>query len=301
MRNTKKVKNNRKKVKNNRKKKKSIKKNHKKIVTSKKAGAISMDCSRFENDSLGIYNIKYNRRDKTDHLYYIDVELYKFDANGNPKLKSTLPGVPMEMAQWLFTDDKINNFNSVFNREDTPMDCVINAIQLIGILNEKEANLLRLSCASKLGMDLETLIKLFTYTVHHVDGNEYFNHIPGVDYSNYYLCDFAKVYPVSCYAEWSMEISTYLKPGHIMFAGWQQINAAHVFCFAKTLDGIVYYLDPQVSDYPLPCGSYGGKCEEYIWNGHTPDRMYFILYTSVTPIPEIHKKGLLEGLGFKLS
>ena len=55
MRNTKKLKNNR--------KKKSIKNNRKKIVTNKKAGAISgADCSTYENDSIGIYNLKYNKK-----------------------------------------------------------------------------------------------------------------------------------------------------------------------------------------------------------------------------------------------
>ena len=284
MKNTKKI---------NIKNKKTQRKNKK-----KSAGAITNDCSKDEGSYTDMHNLKYSRRPKDikDSIYFLDIL--------NNKTQMEYRSIEMEMSQWKFSDEQIRKFNSVLNRSETPMDCVINAGQLIGILTDRESNLLRLSCASKNGISAESIIRIFTYVTRHVDGNYKGNE--EVEYSNSYIFDFNPGYSASCIEQWFKEIEKQLKNGHIMFAGWKDdtLSQGHVFCFAKTLDGRIYLLDPQQNNVPISCrkGSNGKlKCADYIIRGQTAYRMYYILYSSTQHIPKNMEKDLLEGLGFEIS
>ena len=60
-----------------------------------------------------------------------------------------------------FTNAQLSKFESVIQQQLSPNDCAINAMQLIGILDYVSANILRISCVGKSGMQKSEIEGIF--------------------------------------------------------------------------------------------------------------------------------------------
>jgi hypothetical protein len=63
-----------------------------------------------------------------------------------------------KLSIFKISDENINSFQRFIN---APMDCVINALQLIGLLDSLTSNIFRISCVGKQGFELIQIEKLF--------------------------------------------------------------------------------------------------------------------------------------------
>jgi len=138
------------------------------------------------------------------------------------------------LSQFRITDDNIKKFNRQFQ---VPMDCFINAMELMDVLDTKSANIMRISTLGKTGFTKEQIEIIFMYTF----GNNF---------------DFKKT---NRFDEWSKWISLYLQPGHIVFAGYTN----HVFLIGRLLDNTILYIDPQI---PTLCNLDDPACQQYVEN-----------------------------------
>jgi hypothetical protein len=122
-----------------------------------------------------------------------------------------------ELSQFRITDENLLNFNRVF---DVPMDCFINALQLMGVFNPLTANIMRVSTLGVTGFTKPQIEIIFSFTFGH----------------NF---DFK---PTKSYHEWAQWINRYLQPNHVVFAGYTE----HVFIIGRMANGTLVYIDPQV-------------------------------------------------------
>ncbi len=125
----------------------------------------------------------------------------------------------------------------------SPMDCFINALQLLGVINNISANIMRISAAGKSGFSQEEIEKIFILLTGH-------NH------------DF-KATPSS--QEFSKWISIHLPPGNVVFAGYEG-QSKHVYLIGRTIDGQIAYIDPQLGTI---CDLASEDCQRHISNNHT--------------------------------
>ncbi len=186
------------------------------------------------------------------------------------------------LTSFAFTQEYISNFQSYISSTLTPMDCFINACQLIGVLDTLNANILRISCAGSQGFTLDSMEKIFTLksaslspgTVKYFNFTDFNKLGGGIDL-------FAKI------------LNNNLQPNHAAFCGWAQSSGAHVFIIAKDNSGNLVYLDPQQTGSPCALTN-NQDCVNLLENGKTPDRRYFILYNTETSVPI----NIIKDLGF---
>jgi hypothetical protein len=82
--------------------------------------------------------------------------------------RNEVPGVPDAtiIAQFAMNDQTVASYNSVCHLKT---DCGINVFQLLGLIDAKTANLMRITDAGEKGMTLEQIEKIFTlYTGHNM-------------------------------------------------------------------------------------------------------------------------------------
>lgn len=152
----------------------------------------------------------------------------------------------------------------------SPKDCVINALQLIGMLDIYTANLLRITLVGQLGIDQSQIEKIFIL---------------------YYGYSF-KFDPISSFQDVSNTISC-LQVGHVAFAGYQDVNGAkHVYLIGRKTDGNFYYIDPQINQI---CNLADPQCLQYIAN----KQFYFLLKNNQTKLTdaEFRSKGFVNVAG----
>jgi hypothetical protein len=142
------------------------------------------------------------------------------------------------------------------------MDCVINALQLIGILDTFSGNILRISCVGSTGFEKDQIEKLFILYV-------------GLNFEFKATNDFDDLLNT---------IDTQLLPGYVVFAGY----TGHVFIIGRYLNGKLVYIDPQINTI---CDII--TCQDILKKG---GKEYFILFNSKENLTNPQ----LEYLGFTL-
>lgn len=138
------------------------------------------------------------------------------------------------------TNEQIISFNRGIQ---SPMDCFINVMQLLGIVNNLTANIMRISAAGKTGFFQEEIEKIFIMLTGH-------NH------------DFKSTPNSQEFSKW---IATYLPPGNVVFAGHEG-QSKHVYLIGRTTDGHILYIDPQLGTI---CDLSLEECQTFISNNHT--------------------------------
>lgn len=143
-----------------------------------------------------------------------------------------------------------------FTREvHSPMDCFINALQLLGVINSVTANIMRISTAGKSGFQLEEIEKIFVLLT---GFNHSFRAIPNP-------ADFSRI------------IAENLPPGHAVFAGHEG-QSKHVYLIGRTDDKRLIYIDPQLGTL---CDLASDDCFKLI-SGNTLFRILFHSTTKLT-------------------
>ena len=138
------------------------------------------------------------------------------------------------------TNEQIISFNRGIQ---SPMDCFINLMQLLGIINNLTANIMRISTAGKTGFFQEEIEKIFIMLTGH-------NH------------DFKSTPNSQEFSKW---ITTYLPPGNVVFAGYEG-QSKHVYLIGRTVEGKIAYIDPQLGTI---CDLASEECQRHISNNHT--------------------------------
>jgi len=153
------------------------------------------------------------------------------------------------LALFPVTDVNINNFKRHFL---SPKDCVINALQIIGIIEEIPANLMRISSIGYTGFTKEQIEIMFIY----LTGR---NH------------DFVET---TNREAWTDVITRLLPPGNVVFAGYE----GHVFLIGKDLENKIMYIDPQTN--PPLCYTHIVDCPINKIISSNPDIKLYLLRRS---------------------
>lgn len=161
------------------------------------------------------------------------------------------------------TNEQIVSFNRGIQ---SPMDCFINALQLLGIINNLTANIMRLSSVGRVGFTQEEIEKIFILITGH-------NH------------DF-KATPSS--HEFSKWISTFLPPGNVVFAGHEG-QSKHVYLIGRATDGRIVYIDPQLGSI---CDLSLEECQKYI----STNKLFRLMFNSSSKLTSDQ----LRTLGFSV-
>lgn len=184
--------------------------------------------------------------------------------------KGGLP--PHCTGEYMLTQFRINDAQIQSFRRNvlSPKDCVINAMQIIGMLDIYTANLMRITLVGQHGIDQSQIEKIFIL---------------------YYGYTF-KFDPITSFQDVSNTISC-LQVGHVAFAGYQDVNGAkHVFLIGRKTDGHFYYIDPQINKI---CNLADPQCLQYIAN----KQFYFLLKNNHTKLTddEFRSKGFVNVVG----
>jgi len=135
----------------------------------------------------------------------------------NVRIKNSFPECNI-LSQFKISDENIMNFKRYLK---SPMDCVINALQLMGVLDTISSNMLRISCVGTSGFEKEQIEKIFIL-------------YGGVNFEFKSTKDFN---------EFASIIENQLLPGNVVFAGY----TGHVFIIGRYLNGQLVYIDPQLN------------------------------------------------------
>jgi hypothetical protein len=152
------------------------------------------------------------------------------------------------VSEFKISDENLMKF---FKLVDKPNDCVINALQIIGILDRLNADLMRVAVGD-IGL-IDTQIKDIFKVV-----------VPSKQWR------FLRYTNVKDLAEFT---SLYMKPGHVIFCGYEEHKINHVFLVGKTMSGNVLYIDPQEK---VVC-DLDAQCRRFIEN----KKAYYILQNSL--------------------
>jgi hypothetical protein len=129
----------------------------------------------------------------------------------------------LQVSNFPISDQNILDFRRISSRKHT--DCVISALQIIGILDFFSANILRITkIASGAGIDENEIELIFSLRT-----NKRFLFIP-----------------TSNITEFSQYIKTHILPSNIAFCGVTRSNGIkHVFLIGKDSNGNIIKIDPQ--------------------------------------------------------
>jgi hypothetical protein len=153
------------------------------------------------------------------------------------------------LSQFTISDNNLSSFERIFS---SPMDCFINALQIIGIFDSRTANTLRITTkARENGFTIEEIELIFLFNTKH-------------------NCKFMST---SNWEEFKHMINQNLQPGKVTFAGYP----GHVFLIGRHNNGVVLYIDPQVSAY---CNLDSPECTFLISN----QPMWYLLFNAPTPL-----------------
>jgi hypothetical protein len=158
------------------------------------------------------------------------------------------------------TNEQIASFS---RNIQSPMDCFINALQLLGVINNVTANIMRISSAGRNGFSQEEIEKIFILLTGH-------NH------------DFKAAPSSADFARW---ISMYLPPGNVVFAGHEG-QSNHVYLIGRTVDGRISYIDPQLGTI---CDLSSQECQKLISN----NALFRLMFNSTSKLTsdQLHTLG----------
>jgi hypothetical protein len=147
-------------------------------------------------------------------------------------------------AQFRLTDDSIQKFRRWIKK---PNDCVVNAMELLGVIDNTHADIIRIVIQDK-PLEKSQIREIFSY----VQPRHVWRMTPFKD--------------INLLKTFTRDI---LQPGYASFMAYSG-NPGHVFIIAKNLKGEVMYVDPQVN---VICNLDDPRCYQYIANKES----YFIL------------------------
>jgi hypothetical protein len=190
-----------------------------------------------------------NRRNKRNKSNKITPFLFKnLKFKGGFREEQGFPACNM-LTLITISDEQINNFQRDIT---SPMDCFINALQLVGVLDTRTANLMRISSLGKTGFKKEEIEMIFIYII----GKNF---------------DFKATHN---YQEFAETIMKSILPGHAVFAGYE----GHVFIIARTQTGTIVYIDPHI---PIICNL--AECEERFLTSRSTFYLLFNSEELITP------------------
>jgi hypothetical protein len=141
-----------------------------------------------------------------------------------------------------------------------PMDCVINALELIGALDGSNADLMRIAAGDN-GLQKDQIENIFRYL------------FPSNKWDFFGYSDIKKL------EEFAIN---YMEPGRVVFCGYYGHNTSvnseigHVFLIGKDKYGQILYMDPQIGGNWI-CNLIGNpECYDYLKDKN----QYFILQHS---------------------
>lgn len=140
------------------------------------------------------------------------------------------------IAQFYISDENLLRFRRLVKK---PRDCVINALELLGVLQATPADLMRISVGDT-GLSADQIEQVFAYVSQPARWRF-------VRYTNIHTLE------AFCYQG--------LLPSHVIFCGYHKQGFKHVFLIGKNNLGQVVYIDPQVNAY---CPLDDPRCFEYI-------------------------------------
>jgi hypothetical protein len=153
------------------------------------------------------------------------------------------------------SDSNITNFTRYLA---LPNDCVINALQIMNAIDEKTANILRVSTLGK-PFSKEQIELIFIYALNH----------------NFNFMSF------DSYETWIKTIENFLAPGYVAFAGYKGISG-HVFLIGRYTNGAILLIDPQINAF---CNLLDPECSKYI-NTYEIKEWYLLNNSTDTLTPE---------------
>jgi hypothetical protein len=146
-----------------------------------------------------------------------------------------------KIAQFRIHNDNVTSFKRLIKKDN---DCVINALQLLNILDARSADIARIFVGD-IGVNGKKIEQVFNL----------------VQKSHIWAFKMA----TKSLREFSSFCNTVLKPQHAIFCGYRsQRNSRHVFIIARDLNKNLYYIDAQVNEI---CNlNKNEKCRNYLKN-----------------------------------
>lgn len=221
------------------------------------------------NDKKEIKKIKHKKTRKTKN---IQTNRKHKIMKGGSIFNYTQFGIqePTILVEINISDQNLCNFRRYIG---SPMDCLINAIQLIGLIDMNAANLLRISSAGSTGFTIEQISSIF------------------ILYSRKF-CLFRQMIDFNTFATQL----TKMRPGTVSLGGYNSGGFSHVFLIGKTTTGIMVYIDPQQTVNTF-CNLDKEECVNVLKNKD----YYFLLYHNNTILTDqqLHYLGFIEEQSFQ--
>jgi hypothetical protein len=162
------------------------------------------------------------------------------------------------LAVFDISDDDLESFKRVF---PIPGDCVISALQIMKVLDETAANIMRVATIEDPSWDTNQIELVFLYK-----------------YGLNFLFTEIATYP-----EFVRIVLKLLPVNTGVFAGYEADNGQrHVFIIGKQSDGHIAYIDPQTIPVYCVLTNPDGECEKFL----NTRRKWFLLQCSTIPISE---------------
>lgn len=163
-------------------------------------------------------------------------------------MHSSFP-VTNSLSCFPFSQSTISNFRRRFA---TPMDCVITTLQMIGLINRFTAEIMRISCMGKTGINTETIMSVFIIAF-----KRNFNFIK-----------------LDSYEQFIRELTANLPCNNVAFCGYKnQDNTNHVFLMCREACGDLSLLDGTIA---TNCSVTNPSCRQLL----TGKKSYYLLYNS---------------------
>lgn len=159
----------------------------------------------------------------------------------------------MQPVIFKITDDNLRNFS---RRVVKPKDCVINALQVVGFVDEKPAELMRILVGDK-GVEIDQIESIFNF----------FNPKFRFTFKKYDSADPIDVSNVQA------EINK-LPNGCVLFCGltWKNTRDSHVFILGRFTNGEYVVIDPQKQQAYQDLNNYLTNAQELFILRKTPRR-----------------------------
>jgi hypothetical protein len=157
--------------------------------------------------------------------------------------------MPFTIAQFYISDNHLLTFRRLVKK---PRDCVINALELLGVLNSVPADLMRIVVGDT-GVGAPQIEQIFSYVQ------------PSAKWRFFRYTDIA-----------TLEQFAFrdLQPSHVIFCGYQKNGFKHVYLVGKNHDGKILYIDPQVDAF---CPLENAQCFNFIRDAQE----YYILQSTL--------------------
>jgi hypothetical protein len=162
------------------------------------------------------------------------------------------------LASFEVSNADIESFQRVF---PIPGDCVINAFQIMRVLDAQAANIMRVATIAGSPWDTEQIELVFLYKLG-------FNFL------------FAEI---TTYPDLVRIVYTILPVNRVVFAGYEADNGQrHVFLIGKQSDGHIVYIDPQTNPAYCMLTNPDGECERFL----ITRRKWFLLQCSAEELTD---------------